>query len=223
MPHSRRKKSSLINDLWDFLLAVPGWVGPIVAFCAFAGFRWIVPWLFNDLDKGNETIKIFVPLASKILVQTSPMFGLFVLLLWMGAELKKYTNRKRLDSQGGIDTIRELNWLDFEALLSEAFRRRGYNVEQIGGAGPDGGVDLRLLKSGKVTFVQCKQWRTRKVGVKVVRELLGVVTSSRADAGIVVASGDFTNDAIKFADDNPIDLIDGKHLEQLIGSLQSGV
>jgi restriction system protein len=32
-------------------------------------------------------------------------------------------------------------------------------------AGPDGGVDLQLKKDGNRFLVQCKQWRTQKVGV----------------------------------------------------------
>jgi restriction system protein len=56
--------------------------------------------------------------------------------------------------------------------------------------------------------------------VKIVRELLGVVASERADAGMVVASGTFTPDAIEFASRNPITLIDGVELEQMISRLQ---
>jgi restriction system protein len=56
--------------------------------------------------------------------------------------------------------------------------------------------------------------------VAVVRELLGIVTSERAQWGIVVTSGTFTDDAVQFATKNHIELIDGNKLERLIQSVQ---
>ena len=61
--------------------------------------------------------------------------------------------------------------------------------------GPDGGVDLRLRKNGQVVFVQCKQWKARSVGVKVVRELFGVMAAKNVKHGIVVTYGEFTSEA----------------------------
>jgi restriction system protein len=54
----------------------------------------------------------------------------------------------------------------------------------------------------------------------VVRELLGVVASERAQSGIVVTSGTFTPDASAFAARNPIRLISGEELVAMIGDVQ---
>lgn len=56
--------------------------------------------------------------------------------------------------------------------------------------GPDGGVDLRLRKNGQVVFVQCKHWKARSVGVKVVCELFGVMAAKNVKHGIVVTYGE---------------------------------
>lgn len=98
---------------------------------------------------------------------------------------------------------------EFEMLVGEAFRRRGYTVEETGGHGADGGVDLVLSKAGQRFLVQCKQWKTSKVGVKLIRELYGVIAAKGAAGGFVVTSGVFTDDAVAFAAGKRIDLIDG--------------
>lgn len=86
-------------------------------------------------------------------------------------------------------------------------------MEHTGGGGPNGGIDFVLRRNGAKTIVQCKQWRTESVGVKPVRELLGVVVSEGAQAGIFVTSGTYTDDAIAFAKKNPLlTLIDGVSL-----------
>jgi restriction system protein len=86
--------------------------------------------------------------------------------------------------------------------------------------GPDGGVDLRLRKNGQVVFVQCKHWKARSVGVKVVRELFGVMAAKSVKHGIVVTYGEFTSEAGEFAKANSIALIDGPKLTQMIASVQ---
>ncbi|WP_198034155.1 restriction endonuclease [Acidihalobacter ferrooxydans] len=101
------------------------------------------------------------------------------------------------------------------------FRRKGYSVAETGGNGPDGGVDLVLKRDGETFFVQCKQWRAYKVGVGVVRELYGVMSAKGATGGFVVTSGEFTRDAIAFADGRNIELIAGDRLSALIVAAKS--
>ena len=69
-------------------------------------------------------------------------------------------------------------------------------------------------------LVQCKHWKTRKVGVKVVRELYGVMAASGAAKGIIVTYGDFTREAKDFAAGKPIELVYGRRLQQLIAQVQ---
>jgi len=115
-----------------------------------------------------------------------------------------------------------LSWRQFESLVSEAFRRKGFLVLDNIEDGPDGGVDLRLRKNGQVVFVQCKHWKARSVGVKVVRELFGVMAAKNVKHGIVVTYGEFTSEAREFGKANAIALIDGPKLTQMIASVQQG-
>jgi len=50
--------------------------------------------------------------------------------------------------------------------------------------------------------------------------MYGVMTAERAAGAIVITSGLFTQDARNFAEDKPIDLVEGYQLAQLIGSVQ---
>jgi restriction system protein len=112
--------------------------------------------------------------------------------------------------------ISALTWQDFERLVGQGFRQRGFDVTERGGEGPDGGVDLALARDNERFLVQCKQWRARQVGVSVVRELYGVMSAERVAGGFVVTSGSFTNDAQEFATGRNIELIDGKGLDTLL-------
>jgi restriction system protein len=129
--------------------------------------------------------------------------------------------KKRLvDANKDLDSIRALSWKEFEQLVAEAFRRKGYTVRENLKAGPDGGVDVELEKDGQLHLVQCKQWKAQKVGVKVVREMYGLMAAHSASSVMVVSSGIFTQEAQDFAQGKPIDLIDGIQLNKLISSVQ---
>ena len=112
--------------------------------------------------------------------------------------------------------VASLTWQQFETLVAEGFRQRGFNVTEKGGAAPDGGVDLILARGNERFLVQCKQWRAQQVPVTIVRELYGVMAAQHAAGGYVVTSGRFTNDAIAFAAGRNIELIDGKGLSALL-------
>ena len=64
----------------------------------------------------------------------------------------------------------------------------------------------RLRKNGALHLIQCKQWRSAKVGVRVVRELYGVMSAEQAFSGSVISSGVFTQEAKNFAAGKQIDL-----------------
>ena len=89
------------------------------------------------------------------------------------------------------------------------------------GQGADGGVDLVLRKAGRVSLVQCKQWKVFSVGAPVIREMFGIMTAERADEAIIVTSGGFTSEAERFAQGKPIRLLDGPRLLKLVKQVQN--
>jgi restriction system protein len=136
------------------------------------------------------------------------------------AAFRQWQERRLLDQQDGLATIRALSWSRFEGLIGEAYRQEGYSVSRPSGSGPDGGIDLVLRKDGNTLLVQCKQWKSWKVGVKVIREMYGVMTDRKAHGAIIVTSGIFTQEARAFAEGKPIDLVEGEQLAALIRSAQ---
>lgn len=121
-------------------------------------------------------------------------------------------------TEGGAPAaaIDGLSWQEFELLIGEAFRLQGFAVVEKGGAGPDGGVDLELMKNGERYLVQAKHWRAKQVPVEVVRELAGVMPFRRAVGAYVVTSGRFTEPAAAFAQGRGITLVNGGELQGLL-------
>lgn len=121
----------------------------------------------------------------------------------------------------GADVLEKMDWQEFEGLVAETFRQQGYHVVERGGNGPDGGVDLELYQGSDKYLVQCKQWKSQKVGVATVRELYGVMAAERAVGAFVATSGVFTDEAKKFAEGRAIQLFDARKLRALMGGARA--
>ncbi len=206
-----RRRSSSIEEVFDTLQTLPWWVG-----VAFAAGFWIAGHVIIARTVGNPMMTAIRPILQFLFYG----FAIASLLAAAVSAIKSLSRRNLLNRQSGIESLRSLTWREFEHLVGEAFRRQGYDVEESGGGGADGGIDLVLRGHGETVLVQCKQWKVRQVGVDKVRELFGVVTSERAERGILVTSGVFTNDAHSFKVGKPLTLIDGPALVDLVRNVQ---
>jgi restriction system protein len=117
-----------------------------------------------------------------------------------------------------VDALRTLEWKRFELFCARYYEAVGFKTETLE-AGPDGGIDVKLFKidsSTPLAIVQCKAWNTSHVGVKEIRELLGVMAHAKVGRGIFVTTGTYTKDALDFGAANPIQLLDGAAFEKKI-------
>ena len=128
--------------------------------------------------------------------------------------------RKEDMQQTAAENINQLSGVEFERVCQQLVENMGFETETTKASG-DGGIDLiaynhQPLLSGKY-IIQCKRY-TGSVGEPIIRDLYGVITSERANKGILMTTGTFTKSAISFADGKPIELIDGEKLHGLLSS-----
>ncbi|MGY6276735.1 restriction endonuclease [Methylomonas sp. MgM2] len=217
---ARRKKSSVIEDLYEITAVLPWWVGALLAIIAYV-------ILHRYAIAEAQTTAVPGQIGQMVVGQMTKMlaaYGQYILpLVFIAGAITSFLGRRKReelvlvtgrDSSG--NTLRSLSWQEFELLVGEAFRMKGYSVSETGGGGADGGIDLMLKKGGEIFLVQCKQWRAFKVSVNIVRELYGVMAAQGATGGFVVTSGTFTEDAKSFAKGRNIELIDGSGLSRMI-------
>jgi restriction system protein len=203
-----RRNRSILEDL----AMIPWWSNVILAVVIYISFKYWIPSIAfqNPFYKGMAmAVPGFAPIAAGVL-----------LMVAMISAFNACRKGELLERQKGIGTLRLISWHEFEELVGEAYRRKGYAVIESGGGGTDGGVDLILKKGAEKLLVQCKHWRIDKVGVKVVRELYGVMAAEGATGGVVISLGTFTQEARDFARGKPLELLDGPELLKVIAEVQ---
>lgn len=220
---ARRQRKSAIDGLIELAAMLPWWFSVILAVVSFFSLRHFasMPLAMPQVVPGQMS-NVVVASAGRAFAQVGQYLLPFLFLAGAVVSfLRRKKSAKLIDaatSHAGADAIHGMSWREFEVLIAEGFRRRGFTVVDKGGQGADGGVDLVLHKGSERFLVQCKQWRALKVGVAVVRELYGVMSAEGAAGGIVVTSGAFTEDAKEFAKGRNIRLVDGPALQQILAS-----
>jgi restriction system protein len=224
---ARRDKTSPLEDVFKLVGMLPWWVGVVAAIGLYIGLHAYASQVAMPIMPGTQ----LATTASQAIFRT--LAGIFqyilpvVCLAAAGASAWKASQRKSLahgvTASSSASSLDGMTWQEFELLVGEAFRQKGYKVLELGGAGPDGGVDLVLTKGSEKFLVQCKQWKAFKVGIDVVRELYGVMAAKGAAGGFVVTSGKFTADAQEFARGRNVTLVDGDKLFAMLQAARAGI
>lgn len=215
-----RRRNGLVDDLLEITARLPWWLGVVLALLAYLVLHPIATKEFVMTVVPGQMGAAITTQLWKTLAQLGQYVLPFIFLLGAGMSFLGRIKREKLLTQtqqrGKQSALLDMSWREFEMLVGEAFRQQGYAVDEIGGNGPDGGIDLVLKKGRETYLVQCKQWKALKVGVTVVRELYGVMAAQGAVGGFVVTSGQFTADAVAFAQGRNIELIGGEKLLAMI-------
>jgi len=133
--------------------------------------------------------------------------------------LRRLERAARVAPHGGLASLAALNqmtWKQFELLVHQAFRHRGFVIGETGATGADGAVELVLRKAGKYFLVHSRLWKAAQVDVVPVRELFNAMRAKRAAGGFVVSTGNYSREAMAFASGRNIQLIDGPTLREML-------
>ena len=114
------------------------------------------------------------------------------------------------------EKLRKIDWFQFEKLVELIYRHRGYSVKRLGGANPDGGVDLIIESSSEKSVVQCKHWRKWTVGVRHIREFIGTLTDSRIPKGIFITLVGYSGEAKQLADKHGIQILNESDVTRML-------
>ena len=125
------------------------------------------------------------------------------------------------DVLGSLDArpnLMDLTPKEFELLIPNLFERMGLETRQTQ-ASRDGGVDCvafdsRPIFGGKVV-IQAKRYKNT-VGVSAVRDLFGTMQNEGASKGILVTTSGYGQASHDFANNKPLELIDGGNLIYLL-------
>ena len=97
--------------------------------------------------------------------------------------------------------LESLSPSDFERLVMELFKERGYLVTTLAsGSGRDIGVDFAIKRDNEIVLIEVKKVsRQSRVSVETVRRLLSAIPIAGASLAVLVATSGYTTAALELA------------------------
>lgn len=139
----------------------------------------------------------------------------------LGEETRRQGSAPQAPTAWGREVFEVIEWRRFEALVEALFAQAGFETRSQS-HGADEGIDIWLYSRSNpgspVSIVQCKHWQGKKIGVDKVRELRGVMAAKNVSRGQFATTSTFTDDAVAFARDNGLNLLDVQGLLALIAT-----
>ena len=177
------------GSLFAILVSSPFWVSLLAAGALFAVVRNFLPNL----------------LAA---AATLPFLGTAAYAGW-----RQFKTPSPARVNETLESLREMTWAQFSAVIADSFRREGYEV----GALENGVANYELHKNGYKSLLSCKRWKVAQTGLGPLRELFEATRSREARDCIYVTTGEFTETARAFALEKGIRLLHGTELAELVG------
>lgn len=132
----------------------------------------------------------------------------------------------KIHSEWSPELVKAIEWKTFESFCVELLRAAKFQAFRTP-IGKDQGIDIFAYKDGNfekpAAIAQCKAWATMKVGVKNIREFYGAMAANNVEKGFYFVTGEYTLDALEFANQNKINIFDGDKILQLITKAPKGV
>jgi restriction system protein len=182
------------NSLFAILLRSRWWLSVLLALGVFALARLVLP------------------------VGVAAFLALPFLAIGIHAAFRQLRRPSAKRIAARLERARALPWDGFCAALEEGFRRGGYSVSRT-----NGGADLELTHEGRITLVACKRWKAVRTGIEPLREFHGATTERGAHSRVYVAAGEITANALAFAVEKQIRLLQDEELAKLLEPRKIGV
>jgi len=150
---SRKSDGFNIEDLYEFLLIVPYWFGPIIAFVVFAFLYWFIPWVGTPDGPDDVGAQILSGMVVPLSVMLAPYAAGVVILLWLIAEAKKRFGR---DSRSSM--IRLFEEAEKEHLRQDESRAPTVSTHESAPSCPKCSATMTLRRAKRGTNAGSQFW-----------------------------------------------------------------
>lgn len=121
-----------------------------------------------------------------------------------------------------IESLRRMDPYQFEEYVKDLLLLSGFKSAKCTSRSNDGGKDIIATDGeGKRVFVECKRHdESNRIGRPLIQKFHSVLIDGNADYGLFVTTSYFNKNAIKYARDKEIRLIDARVLADMIAEVQ---
>lgn len=178
------------NSLFAHLLRSPWWISLAISLALILITRFVLPVAYAVY---GYSISL-------------PFIVITAMALWKQRDVP---SAARVEAT--LEAVRAMSWREFSQLVEQALQRDGYLVTPTSGA-----ADFNLVKARRTVLLCAKRWKAATHGVEPLRELYAARRAQEANEAIYIALGGLSDNALRFASDHRITLMQGPELARLL-------
>ncbi len=181
------------NSLFAILLRSPWWISIGIAVVFAAASRALLPadyWVFGAMGG-------------------FPFLGIGLYACWQQMQAP---SSKRMAAI--LQAVSAMGWREFADALEQGFTAQGYSVKRI-----DGSADFAIQREGRTTLVAAKRWKAARVGEEMLQALHSAMAAQDASACQYVTLGEPSANALRFARQHNVQLVQADALALLLRRL----
>lgn len=216
---ARSQRTTSYADVFMLIGRLPWWSHLL---CAVLGWWLLRHYASSPLPAAEAALyrglpdSLFTQLALRQLAQVAQY--LLPLALICSGLLSRHQQliwrRRQALAQDPAALLQRMAWPEFQQLLEETYRPKGYALLSAHGAAAEGAADLLLYRGDERYLLCCRYWRAGRIGVAPLRECFTQLVAAGAVGAAMVSIGAFSDKARRFAAERNIMLIDGALLQQ---------
>ena len=113
-----------------------------------------------------------------------------------------------------LERAASMSWREFSDALEQGFKSQAYDVSRP----KSGAADFKLEKGGRTTLVSARRWKAASQGIEPLRDLVTAKQAQDVPHCTYISMGPLTDNALKFAKANQVQLVYGNELAKLLSS-----
>ena len=178
------------RSIFAYLLRSPWWVSFVIAVVLGLAARVFLP---DDYSQYAFALSI-------------PFVFVGTVALW---QQQNVPGRARIDAT--VEAVSAMSWREFSGLMEKAFLRDGFELKPAQGV-----ADFVLVKAGRTILVSAKRWKAANHGFEPLRELKEACEAMEAQETLYVCVGQLSENAVRYARDNKVGVMQGAQLAKLL-------
>ena len=170
------------NSLFAILLRSPWWIsfGLVAAFVVASSALLPAPYVAYGVMGGF------------------PFLVIGVIAAW-----RQWHAPNPADVADALARVGVMSWPDFSRAVENAYQGQGYAVKPLTNAC----ADFQLTRAGHTTLLSCKRWKAASQGIEVMRDLAALQKTLQADQSTLIALGQVSDTASRFAKEHGIHIM----------------
>ncbi|WP_413111195.1 restriction endonuclease [Thaumasiovibrio sp. DFM-14] len=197
------------QHVWQEMLSQPWYIYPIIASVTYVTMK-LTPYILHG-----------TPGLHLIAISASKLGGILAVLFLLPTPFIFYQQRHSPSQVSRVepDHLHNLTPEQLRAMVMRFYRQQRFMIIDNHNDEEESGIDIWLTKGGERILLDCHYLHEKSVTIEMVNHVYRCLQAHHAKRAIIITTGRYETNAVKFVQDKAISLIGGGKLSKMLATI----